>query len=225
MDDRKKILPLLPCGTSSSSPHMVVPLFVGRTSPSPPSRRPSPRPADLPLLADRPSTNEPAEDEIHRIGTVSHVIQLLKLPDGTVKVLVEGRQRARILHYLRTTSTSRSASRRWLPRRSPAPPPRRWCATSFTSFESFAKLSKKVPQDLVTQAGTIDDPSRLADTVAASFPVKVSEKQAVLELESDEERLEKLLMLMGRRSRSSRSSGASRARQEGRWRRPSASST
>ncbi|HEY6096996.1 MAG TPA: LON peptidase substrate-binding domain-containing protein, partial [Candidatus Deferrimicrobium sp.] len=101
MADRKKILPLLPLRDIVVFPGMVVPLFVGRDK--------SVAALEAALSFDRliflssqidPSTNEPEEDEIHRVGTISHVIQMLKLPDGTVKVLVEGRLRAKIVHYL-----------------------------------------------------------------------------------------------------------------------------
>ncbi|RJP22492.1 MAG: endopeptidase La [Deltaproteobacteria bacterium] len=197
MEDRKKILPLLPLRDIVVFPHMVVPLFVGRDK--------SIAALEAALSFDRliflssqidPSTNEPAEDEIHRIGTVSHVIQLLKLPDGTVKVLVEGRQRAKILHYLPNDRYFQVSIEETVSAPFDGPGAEAMIRNVLSSFETFAKLSKKVPQDLVTQVTAISDPTRLADTLAGQLPLKVHEKQAVLELESDGERLEKLLMLM-----------------------------
>jgi ATP-dependent Lon protease len=197
MDDRKKILPLLPLRDIVVFPHMVVPLFVGRDR--------SIAALEAALSFDRlvflstqidPSTNDPEEDEIHRIGTVSHVIQLLKLPDGTVKVLVEGRHRAKILHYLPNDRYFQVSIEEATAIPFTGPRAEAMARNVHSSFESYVKLSKKVPQDLQAQVSAIDDPARLADTLAAQLPIKVQEKQTLLELESEEERLEKLLMLM-----------------------------
>jgi len=197
MDDRKKILPLLPLRDIVVFPHMVVPLFVGRDK--------SIAALEAALSCDRliflssqidPSTNDPEEDEIHRLGTVSHIIQLLKLPDGTVKVLVEGRHRARILHYLPNDKYFQVSVEELSTIPFSGPRAEAMARNVHSSFEAYAKLSKKVPQDLQTQVSAIGDPARLGDTLAAQLPIKVQEKQTVLELESEEERLEKLLMLM-----------------------------
>ncbi len=197
MADRKKILPLLPLRDIVVFPGMVVPLFVGRDK--------SVAALEAALSFDRliflssqidPSTNEPEEDEIHRVGTISHVIQMLKLPDGTVKVLVEGRLRAKIVHYLPNDRYFQVSAEESTPAPFTGPAAEAMIRNVHASFENFAKLSKKIPQDLATQVSGVDDPGRLADTLAAQLPVKVSEKQAVLELETDAERLEKLLMLM-----------------------------
>jgi len=197
MADRKKILPLLPLRDIVVFPGMVVPLFVGRDK--------SVAALEAALSFDRliflssqidPSTNEPEEDEIHRVGTISHVIQMLKLPDGTVKVLVEGRLRAKIVHYLPNDRFFQVSVEESIPVPFTGPSAEAMIRNVRTSFENFSKLSKKIPQDLVTQVSGIDDTARLADTLAAQLPVKISEKQAVLELETDAERLEKLLLLM-----------------------------
>ena len=193
----KKILPLLPLRDIVVFPGMVVPLFVGRDK--------SVAALEAALSFDRliflssqidPSTNEPEEDEIHRVGTISHVIQMLKLPDGTVKVLVEGRLRAKIVHYLPNDRYFQVSAEESIPAPYTGPAAEAMIRNVHASFENFAKLSKKIPQDLATQVSGVDDPARLADTLAAQLPVKVSEKQAVLELETDAERLEKLLLLM-----------------------------
>ncbi len=197
MAERKRILPLLPLRDIVVFPGMVVPLFVGREK--------SVSSLEAALSFDRmiflssqidPSTNEPEEDEIHRVGTVSHVIQMLKLPDGTVKVLVEGRVRGKIVHYLPNDRYFQVSVEESPPAPFTGASAQAMVRNVHASFENFAKLSKKIPQDLATQVSGLDDPARLVDTLAAQLPVKISEKQAVLELETDAERLEKLLMLM-----------------------------
>ncbi|PWB67942.1 MAG: endopeptidase La [Deltaproteobacteria bacterium] len=197
MEDRKKILPLLPLRDIVVFPHMVVPLFVGRDK--------SIAALEAALSQDRliflaaqqdASTNEPSEEDIHRFGTVSHIIQLLKLPDGTVKVLVEGRARARVVHYLPNDRYFQVSTEEVVPERVTGAHAEALVRNVLASFENFAKLSKKIPAEVLSQASSVHDPARVADTVAAHLPIKVSEKQAVLEIESDKERLEKLLGLM-----------------------------
>ncbi|OYV73577.1 MAG: endopeptidase La, partial [Deltaproteobacteria bacterium 21-66-5] len=121
---------------------------------------------------------------------------MLKLPDGTVKVLVEGRLRAKIVHHLPNDRYFQVSAEESIPSPFTGPLAEAMIRNVHASFENFAKLSKKIPQDLATQVSGVDDPARLADTLAAQLPVKVAEKQAVLELETDAERLEKLLLLM-----------------------------
>ncbi len=197
MEDRKKILPLLPLRDIVVFPHMVVPLFVGRDK--------SIAALDAALSTDRliflaaqqdASTNEPLEEDIHRIGTVSHIIQLLKLPDGTVKVLVEGRARARILHYLPNDRYFQVSAEEIPPEAVTGPHAEALVRNVLSSFENYAKLSKKISAEVITQVSGIREPDRLADTVGANLPIRLSDKQAVLDLETDRERLEKLLALM-----------------------------
>jgi ATP-dependent Lon protease len=197
MEDRKKILPLLPLRDIVVFPHMVVPLFVGRDK--------SIAALEAALSQDRliflaaqqdASTNEPSEEDIHRFGTVSHIIQLLKLPDGTVKVLVEGRARARVVHYLPNDRYFQVSTEEVVSERVTGAHAEALVRNVLASFENYAKLSKKIPAEVLSQAGSVHDPARVADTVAAHLPIKLSEKQAILEIESDKERLEKILGLM-----------------------------
>jgi ATP-dependent Lon protease len=197
MEEHKKIYPLLPLRDIVVFPHMVVPLFVGRDK--------SIAALEAALSFDRliflssqtdPSTNDPVEDDIHRIGTISHIIQMLKLPDNTVKVLVEGRQRGRILHYLPNDRYFQVTVEENSPPVFTGPKAEAMVRNVVSSFEGFTKMSKKVPQDLVEQVISITDASRLADTLAAQLPLKIADRQAVLEIDSVGERLEKLLMLM-----------------------------
>ena len=197
MEDRKKILPLLPLRDIVVFPHMVVPLFVGRDK--------SIAALETALSSDRliflaaqqdATTNDPAEEDIHRVGTVSHIIQLLKLPDGTVKVLVEGRARARVLHYLPNDRFFQVSTEEIVPEKIAGPHAEALVRNVLASFESYSKLSKKVPAELLAQVAAMQDPSRVADVAGAQLPIRLSDKQAILELESDQERLEKLLSLI-----------------------------
>jgi ATP-dependent Lon protease len=197
MEDRKKILPLLPLRDIVVFPHMVVPLFVGRDK--------SIAALETALSSDRliflaaqqdATTNDPAEEDIHRVGTVSHIIQLLKLPDGTVKVLVEGRARARVLHYLPNDRFFQVSTEEIAPERITGPHAEALVRNVLSSFESYCKLSKKVPAEVLAQVAAMQDPSRVADVAGAHMPVRLSDKQAILELESEQERLEKILSLI-----------------------------
>jgi ATP-dependent Lon protease len=197
MEDRKKILPLLPLRDIVVFPHMVVPLFVGRDKSIAALESALAMDRHIFLAAQRDAaTNEPTEEDVQRIGTISHIIQLLKLPDGTVKVLVEGRVRGRVVHYLPNDRYLQVSVEEHAPARFAGPHSEALVRNVVTSFESFAKLSKKIPAELLGQVSSIEDPARLADVVAAHLPVKVSEKQSILELDSDRERLEKLLTVM-----------------------------
>jgi ATP-dependent Lon protease len=197
LEDRNKILPLLPLRDIVVFPGMVVPLFVGRDK--------SIAALEAALAHDKliflssqtdAGTNDPSEEDINRIGTVSGIIQLLKLPDGTVKVLVEGRMRGRISHYLPNDRFLQVRVEEVLPSRVTGPLAEALVRNVVTSFESYAKLSKKIPAEVLAQLTSIEDPAKLADTVATHLPVKIADKQALLEIESDRERLEKILALL-----------------------------
>jgi ATP-dependent Lon protease len=197
MEDRKKILPLLPLRDIVVFPHMVVPLFIGRDR--------SIAALDAALAQDRliflaaqmdASTNEPGEGDIHRIGTVANIIQILRLPDGTVKVLVDGRFRARACHFLPNDKYFQVSIEELPVERFGGAHAEALVRNVLASFENFAKLSKKIPAEVLTQAASMDDPAKVADTVAAHLPIKLSEKQAVLEMETGREQLEKLLTIL-----------------------------
>ena len=197
MEDRKKILPLLPLRDIVVFPHMVVPLFIGRDK--------SIAALDASLAQDRliflaaqkdAATNEPGEGDIFRIGTVAHIVQILKLPDGTVKVLVDGRFRAKLLHYLPNDRYFQVSVEEHPIERFGGPLTQALVRNVVSSFENFAKLSKKIPSEVLMQLGSLDDPSKLADTVAAHLPIKLSDKQAVLELSTARDQMEKLLALL-----------------------------
>ncbi|HET6370416.1 MAG TPA: LON peptidase substrate-binding domain-containing protein, partial [Nitrospiria bacterium] len=197
MEDRKRILPLLPLRDIVVFPHMVVPLFIGRDK--------SIAALDAALAQDRliflaaqqdASTNDPGEEEIFRVGTVAHVIQILRLPDGTVKVLVDGRYRGRISHYLPNDRFFQVTVEEFPVGPSEGPHTQALARNVRQSFENYAKLSKKISSEVLTQSASLEDPSSLADTVAAHLPIKLTDKQVILELPSGTEQLEKLLGIL-----------------------------
>ena len=189
--------PVLPLRDIVVFPHMIVPLFVGREK--------SIRALEEVMKAERfillatqknATDDDPATEAIFTTGTVASVLQLLKLPDGTVKVLVEGSARARVRNYVRTDEYY-EASAEILGEDAGAKIEVEALARSVTSeFEGYVKLNKKVSPEVVAAVAQIDDFSKLADTVASHLAVKIADKQAILEMPSVTKRLEKCLALM-----------------------------
>ena len=188
-------LPLLPLRDVVVFPHMVIPLFVGRPK--------SIKALELAMEAERrimlvaqkaAAKDEPSVEDMFEVGCVSTILQMLKLPDGTVKVLVEGQQRARVnriddgeTHFSANVTpveaveggekgTEVEALRRAV----------------MQQFDQYVKLNKKIPPEILTSISSIDDPGRLADTIAAHLPLKLDNKQAVLDLDDVKARLENL---------------------------------
>ncbi|MGJ7543811.1 endopeptidase La [Variovorax sp. LT1R16] len=189
-------LPLLPLRDVVVFPHMVIPLFVGRPK--------SIKALELAMEAERrimlvaqkaAAKDEPSVEDMFEVGCVSTILQMLKLPDGTVKVLVEGQQRARVnsindgeTHFTANVTpvgvpdaasqkgTEIEALRRAV----------------MQQFDQYVKLNKKIPPEILTSISSIDDPGRLADTIAAHLPLKLDNKQAVLDLDDIKARLENL---------------------------------
>ncbi len=189
--------PVLPLRDIVVFPHMIVPLFVGREK-SIKALEEVMRSDTFILLATQKnaSDDEPATDSIYETGTLASVLQLLKLPDGTVKVLVEGAQRGKVLQY-----TDRSdyfeANAVALPDVTGERVELEALARSvITEFENYVKLNKKVSPEVVGVVQQIEDYAKLADTVASHLAVKIPDKQAILENTSVSERLEKVLGLM-----------------------------
>jgi ATP-dependent Lon protease len=189
--------PVLPLRDIVVFPHMIVPLFVARDK--------SIRALEEVTKSDRPillatqknaSDDDPATDAIYSIGTLATVLQLLKLPDGTVKVLVEGQSRAKVRRYTRSDDFY-EADAEVLADVIDAPVEVEALGRSVISeFESYVKLNKRVSSEIVGAVTQIDDFSKLADTVASHISVKISDKQEVLETLNVARRLEKCLALM-----------------------------
>jgi ATP-dependent Lon protease len=192
-----RTVPLLPLRDIIVFPHMVVPLFVGREKSIAALEEAMAHDKDILLAAQKKAkTNEPVPDDIFTIGTLGTILQLLRLPDGTVKVLVEGKRRAQIHRYLPSErffvveaeeveeQVERSVELEALVR------------SVQSTFEAYVKLNKRIPPEMLVSVASIDDPARLGDTIVAHLSLKLNDKQAILEEQSSARRLEKLYELM-----------------------------
>ena len=178
-------------------PHMVIPLFVGREKSIKCLEAAMDKDKQIFLVAQKDATvDEPEQDDIYRIGTIATVLQLLKLPDGTVKVLVEGTQRAQIEEFVDNDDFFVANAQFIESDLIDEQEQDVFIRSAFSQFEGYVKLNKKIPPEVLTSVSGIDDPARLADTMAAHMPLKVPEKQKVLEISSVTERLEYLMALM-----------------------------
>ncbi|MCB5184449.1 endopeptidase La [Methylobacillus gramineus] len=191
------LLPLLPLRDVVVYPHLVIPLFVGREKSVKALELASEQDKQILLVAQKsPNKDEPDAEDLYDVGTVATVLQMLKLPDGTVKVLVEGLHRARVLEFVETEECFAAKSEKI---DSPAGDDSQTQAlmrTVFTQFDQYVKLNKKIPPEILTSLATIDDAGRLADTITAHLTLKLEEKQKILEMFSVSQRLEHLLSLL-----------------------------
>ncbi|MBM2802840.1 MAG: ATP-dependent protease La [Deltaproteobacteria bacterium] len=187
-------VPLLPLRDIIVFPHMVVPLFVGRQRSIKALEEATQKQSLIFLSSQKDAkTNEPAEDDIYKIGTLGSVVQMLKLPDGTVKVLIEGKKRAKVARFVANPDyflveveeapevVERNTEIEALVRE------------VHTTFENYVKLKKKIPPEMVMSVSSIDDPGRLADTIVAHLGIKLDDRQNLLETFNAAERLEKVL--------------------------------
>ena len=191
------LYPLLPLRDVVVFPHMVIPLFVGRAKSIKALEAAMEAGKSIVLVAQKSAAkDEPATEDIYRIGSIANILQMLKLPDGTVKVLVEGTQRAKVLRIFddkahldaeiqavpvdEEIGHEAEAMRRAL----------------INQFDQYVKLNKKIPPEILTSLAGIDDAGRLADTIAAHLPLKLEQKQEVLEIFDVRQRLEHLLGLL-----------------------------
>ena len=188
-------LPLLPLRDVVVFPHMVIPLFVGRPK--------SIKALELAMEADRTimlvaqkaaAKDDPSVSDMFEVGCISTILQMLKLPDGTVKVLVEGQQRARVdaiedaeTHFSTTVMPMEPDSTEHKPSEIEA-----LRRAVMQQFDQYVKLNKKIPPEILTSIASIDDSGRLADTIAAHLPLKLENKQSVLDLSDVKARLENL---------------------------------
>ncbi len=194
-------LPLLPLRDVVVFPHMVIPLFVGRPK--------SIKALEMAMEADRrimlvaqkaAAKDEPSASDMFDVGCVSTILQMLKLPDGTVKVLVEGQQRAQVssiddadTHFMATVLPVEATPDANKPSEIEA-----LRRAVMQQFDQYVKLNKKIPPEILTSISSIDDPGRLADTIAAHLPLKLENKQVVLDLSDVKARLENLFEQLDR---------------------------
>jgi ATP-dependent Lon protease len=191
------VLPVLPLRDVVVYPHMVIPLFVGREKSINALEAAMAEDKQILLVAQKSATqDDPEQGDIYTIGSLSTILQLLKLPDGTVKVLVEGSQRAEISRFVDDDPFFK-AEIAMLPQEKLDERESEVLSRSvIAQFDQYVKLNKKVPPEILTSLAGIEDPDRLADTVAAHMSLKIEEKQKILEIRSARERLEHLIGLM-----------------------------
>ncbi|SHM51610.1 endopeptidase La [Rhizobacter sp. OV335] len=187
-------MPLLPLRDVVVFPHMVIPLFVGRPKSIKALEAAMEAGRQIMLVAQRAAgKDEPKPDDMFEVGCVSSILQMLKLPDGTVKVLVEGIQRANT-HSISDNGEHFMAEVTPVPPETEAKPEVEALRRAVTQqFDQYVKLNKKIPPEILTSIAGIDDAGRLADTIAAHLPLKLENKQSVLDLFAVDKRLEKLL--------------------------------
>ncbi len=190
---RGELLPVLPLRDIVVFPHMIVPLFVGREKSVRALEAVMKDDKQILLVAQKNATqDDPSADDIYRVGTVSTILQLLKLPDGTVKVLVEGGRRAGIVAF-KETEAYFEAFVETIPDQSGEAKELEALGRSVVSqFEQYIKLNKKIAPEVLVSLNQIEEPSKLADTVASHLNLKIAEKQELLEVAKVSERLERV---------------------------------
>jgi len=195
---RTRPIPLLPLRDIIVFPHMVVPLFVGREKSVRALEEAMADDKEILLAAQKTAkTNDPSPEDIYTVGTVGVIVRLLRLPDGTVKVLVEGKRRARIKRFVPSDDMFLVEHETVEDVRAPGPELEAVARSVQATFDGYAKLNKRVAPEVIAQVQSIDDPSRLADTVAVQLTaMKLQDRQEVLETVDVKKRLERLFELM-----------------------------
>lgn len=192
-----QLYPVLPLRDIVVFPHMIVPLFVGREKSVRALEDVMQDDKQILLLTQKnASQDEPGVEDLYTMGTVGTVLQLLKLPDGTVKVLVEGNFRANVTKYVERVDFFQAFARPMNEKPSDKTEIEALMRAVVTQFEQYIKLNKKIPPEVLVSVGQIDDSSKLADTIASHLALKIPEKQALLELDSVNDRLEKIFGYM-----------------------------
>jgi len=195
--DTTHLYPVLPLRDIVVFPHMIVPLFVGREKSVKALEDVMKEDKQILLVAQKDaSLDDPSPTDIHKMGTVGAVLQLLKLPDGTVKVLVEGGSRARITDFSENKDFFQAYAETVAESVGDSQELEALARSVVSQFEQYVKLNKKIPAEVLVSLNQIDDPSKLADTVAAHMALRVTEKQELLETINIAERLERLYAFM-----------------------------
>ena len=196
-EEQLTTIPLLPLRDVVVYPHMVIPLFVGRESSINALEAAMSEDKEVLLVAQKNAEDDaPAIDDLYQVGTVATILQLLKLPDGTVKVLVEGTERAKLVtcndeagfftanaSYLIEDELEKSAYEILV-------------KTTLSQFEKYVNLGKKVPSDVLSSVNGIEEPGRLADTIASHMSLSLDKKQEILELYNIAQRLEHIVGIL-----------------------------
>jgi ATP-dependent Lon protease len=194
---RGALYPVLPLRDIVVFPHMIVPLFVGREKSVRALEDVMKDDKQILLVTQKNAAqDDPTSADIYSVGTVGTVLQLLKLPDGTVKVLVEGGQRARILRFAENDAFFQAYAETIEEKPGAQQELEALARTAVSQFEQYIKLNKKIPPEVLVSINQIEDPSKLADTLASHLALKIPEKQELLETETVSERLEKVFGYM-----------------------------
>ena len=197
IDNISEVVPVLPLRDVVVYPHMVIPLFVGRDKSIQALEAATEQNTAIFLVAQKDSAEDvPTTDSLYETGTLANILQLLKLPDGTVKVLVEGMSRAKVLKYdavgdYVTAEVSTFSSEETDERERDV-----LMRTLLSQFEQYIKLNKKIPPEVITSLAGIEDAARMADTVAAHMTLKLEDKQQLLEQSDVAARMEKLMAFL-----------------------------
>lgn len=191
------VLPLLPLRDVVVFPHMVIPLFVGRAKSIKALETAMESGKNILLVAQRSAAkDEPVPEDLYHIGSVASILQMLKLPDGTVKVLVEGEQRAGVLEFIDNKTYFTARAEVLAPEGMEDHEVEAMRRALLSQFDQYVKLNKKIPPEILTSMAGIDEAGRLADTIAAHLPLKLEQKQEILEMRGVRRRLEHLMSLL-----------------------------
>jgi ATP-dependent Lon protease len=194
---RGALFPVLPLRDIVVFPHMIVPLFVGREKSVKALEDVMKEDKQILLVTQKNAAqDDPTSADIYSVGTIGTVLQLLKLPDSTVKVLVEGGQRARLLRFTENDQFFQAYGETIVEKPGDQQELEALARTAVSQFEQYIKLNKKIPPEVLVSINQIEDPSKLADTIASHLALKIPEKQELLETETVSERLEKVFGYM-----------------------------
>lgn len=192
-ESRGSVYPLMPLRDIVVFPYMITPLFVGRQKSINALEEALRRDKNIFLAAQKQAKlNDPAPDDVYEVGTLASIIQLLRLPDGSVKVLAEGKKRAFIKEYIPHEDFFQVLVEEVNEFQGKSPEVQALMRNIITSFENYVRLSKKAPPEMISTLSSIEDPSRLGDTIAAYLTLKLEDKQHILEAIHIQERLEKI---------------------------------
>ena len=193
----ESVFPLLPLRDVVVYPQIVQPLFVGRPKSIKALEMAMSANKQVLLVAQKnPLEDEPTEKELFEIGTVSTILQLIRLPDGTVKVLVEGLERAKITKIITETDYFQTEIKLMPSEEIPKKESTLLIRSLLSQFDQYVQLSKKIPPEVMTSISGIDEPGRLVDTIASHMSLQLQEKQNLLELSSLKSRVEHLMALI-----------------------------
>ncbi|HAG91258.1 MAG TPA: endopeptidase La, partial [Bdellovibrionales bacterium] len=190
-------LPLLPLRDLIIFPHMMMPLFVGREKSINALEEAMSKQSDIILTAQKDAkTNNPEPKDLYTIGTIGTIIQLLRLPDGTVKVLVEGKKRVKIKNFLQTDNFFQVEAEEIIEVIAEETEAKALVRSVKTTFETYVKLNKRIPPEILMRVSSIEDIAELSDIIVAQLNLKLEDKQKLLEIIDPGKRLEELLNMM-----------------------------